>query len=71
MRSVVKVDEHAGRRAGDPVRVKGEQGRFHVKSFALRDGECVWVDLWGGTQGREMARAVSPDRVRRAKKRRN
>lgn len=52
---------------GDPVRVKGRRGKFFfvARRRNLRTGS-EWLDVRGGTSGREQLRSLEPDLVGRA-----
>lgn len=52
-------------RAGDMVKLTSAHGSFKFLSVALdSDGTVAWVDLYGGTAGRESLRTVTVDRLK-------
>lgn len=60
-----RVDAFDRLRAGDIVKLTGEQGLFTFLSAAVDDaGNVRWIDLHGGTPNRERLRSVSCDRLK-------
>jgi len=54
-------------RAGEAVDVAGWRGRFTFQELVTNTATGQqWANVFGGPPGRERARSVSPDRVRRA-----
>lgn len=55
------VHDHS--RAGEPVRIRGERGRYRWRARVRTPEGSEWVELYGGPPGHEGYRFVRPDRV--------
>lgn len=59
--------EWNGISAGDAVKVRGLRGSFKFVCYDVNEGS-EFVTCFGGTDGRERWRSVTPDRVERTGK---
>jgi hypothetical protein len=60
-----RVETFGSLQPGDVVKLTQEQGAFRFLSAAVDDeGGYLWVDLHGGTPGREQLRSVRCDRLK-------
>ena len=53
--------------ANQEVKIRGERGKFKIRSFRVEEGVCLWVTVIGGTSGHSAFRHFSYDRLIRPK----
>lgn len=52
---------------GDVVAVRGQRGRFVIKSFRVDSGACKWVSVYGGPKDSKAWRSFTVDRLRKVR----
>lgn len=50
---------------GDTIAITGLRGEFVFHAARIVDGECVWLQVFGGQADRQAWRHVTPDRLQR------